>query len=117
MYILKFAAFSGLSYECARGDRGEVRNYAARLIRLRRKRGHVVTCNVRRGEARLYEIGEPDGCAMVPDTAGMLRLGQEFAYKCRECGQGYDDREDAGMCCYGSDCPDDYYADGNEVWE
>lgn len=116
MYILRFSSFSGLSYECARGDRGEVRNYAARLIRLRRKRGHVVTCNVRRGDTRFYEIGEPNGCAMVPDTAGMLRMYKTFEYECPECGQGYDDREDAGMCCYGSDCPDDYDADGNEVW-
>lgn len=116
MYILKFAAFSGLSYECARGDRDEVRDYAARLIRLRRKRGHVVTCNVRRGDARLYEIGEPEGCALVPDTAGMLYLQTHFAYRCPECDTGYDDAGDAGMCCYGSDCPDDYDADGNEVW-
>lgn len=111
MYILKFSSFSGLSYECARGDRDEVRNYAARLIRLRRKRGHVVTCSVRRGDARYFEIGEPDGCAMVPDTAGMLRLGQEFQFRCRECGQEYDDRQEAGMCCAPS--PDDYDADGN----
>lgn len=118
MYVLKFAAFSGLSYECARGDRDEVRQYAARLIRLRRKRGHIVTCNVRRGDAmRLYEIGEPEGCALVPDTAGMLRMYELFAHHCPECGNGFDDREDAARCCYGSDCPDDYDSDGNEVWD
>lgn len=99
MYILKFSGFNGLSYECARGDRGEVRDYAARLIRLRRKRGHIVTCNVRRGDARLYEIGEPADSAMVPDTAGMLRLAQAFQFRCRECGQGYDDRQEAADCC------------------
>ncbi len=99
MYILKFSAFSGLSYECARGDLQECRGYAARLIRLRRKRGHVVTCNMRHGDARLYEIGEPEGCAMVPDTAGMLRLWETFEYECPECGQGYDYREEVAACC------------------
>ena len=100
MYILKFAAFSGLSYECARGDLQECRGYAARLIRLRRRRGHLVTCNRARNRgSREWEISEPEGCALVPDTAGMLYLCETFEYECPECGQGYDDREDAARCC------------------
>lgn len=117
IYVLKFAAFSGLSYECALGDLQECRGYAARLIRLRRRRGHLVTCNHARSRgSREWEISEPEGCALVPDTAGMLYLQTRFAYHCPECGTGYDDAGDAGMCCYGNDCPDDYDADGNELW-
>lgn len=107
MYILKFAAFSGLSYECARGDREEVRDFAARLLRRRRKQGfRPALVEMRPRKPRTWEISEPDDRAMVPHLAGMLYMAECFEYECRECGQGYDYREDAGACC--APCPDDY---------
>lgn len=115
MYILQFHSFSGLSYEYARGDRDEVRDFAARLLRRWRKQGFRPSLvEARPRKPRRWEISEPDDCALVPDLAGMLYMAERFEYECPECGQGYDDREDAGMCC--APFPDDYDADGNEVW-
>lgn len=107
MYILKFSGFSGLSYECARGDRDEVRDYAAQLIRLRRKQGFRPSLvEARPRKSRTWEISEPDDCTMVPDLAGMLYMAECFEYECPECGQGYDDKDDVLRCC--APCDDDY---------
>lgn len=71
-WSVSFHAWSGCSpsphsFE----DRADARREAAETLRARRATGHPVSI-LERG-AR-WEVQEPEGCAMVPDTCGTLSL-------------------------------------------
>ena len=96
MYHVRFYAHSGLSglpreYE----TREEARAYAARRLRNLRRSGHRCY-TLARGEE--WESQEPEDCALVPDTAGLLCLTRSV-FRCRECDSAWDTRDDALVCC------------------
>lgn len=99
MHIVKFYSYSGLSglpHEYQDDELGDARAYVARRLRKARKSGHHVI-TLQRGKQ--WEICEPDDCALIPDSAGVLTMRQAHAYECRECGSPYDDCDDAARCC------------------
>ena len=75
---LNWVGYSGDSWT-ERADLSETRQRAARMLRLARKRG---ACVVKLGPeygTHAYEICEPEGCMMVPDYCGVLRLSVAIA--------------------------------------
>lgn len=87
---LTFYSFCGMSSPILDSrDNAEVeraRTLAARIIRSRRKVGHHVTVY---DKGARWEVAEPEGCAMVPDTAGTLSLSVEC--RCDDCGRSCED--------------------------
>jgi hypothetical protein len=88
---LSFSAYCGMSYDIS-GD--DARTAAARFIRRRRKNGQTVV----KLRANRWECQEPENCSMIPDTAGILCLDDDFE----------DDFEDDD---------DDDYLDEAEYWQ
>lgn len=85
-YRVRFSAYCGMGYDIETGlTLADAHRTMARLLRRRRRTGHPVTV-LKVG--REYECGEPDGCAMVPDTAGIASIDRETvpAWECFECG-------------------------------
>jgi hypothetical protein len=88
---LSFSAYCGMTYDI-NGD--DARTAAARFIRRRRKNGQTVV----KLRANRWECQEPENCSMIPDTAGILCLDDDFE----------DDFEDDD---------DDDYLDEAEYWQ
>jgi hypothetical protein len=85
-YRVRFSAYCGLSYEMGEQlSRDEARDTIARLLRRRRRTGHPVSILESGTE---YEIGEPEDCALIPDTAGLAWIEPETApaFDCYHCG-------------------------------
>lgn len=73
VYRVMFYAYCGMSHMVGGYEYplGEARELAARIIRKRRKSGHPVwTLN----KGTKWEVGEPEDCPMVPDSAGILSI-------------------------------------------
>jgi hypothetical protein len=74
IYRLKFHAYCGMTtFDEGYESRAMARASVSALLRRRRKSGHQVTV-LERGES--WEVGEPEGCMMIPDTAGILYLAK-----------------------------------------
>lgn len=109
MYRLRFHSYCGLSgipedfAECESYDadaRRDARRECAQRLRDARATG-VPVAIVERGAE--WEVSEPDDCALIPDSAGLLTLTRT-TWECRECGCEHGNREAAGECCaYPSD--------------
>lgn len=69
--ILKFAAYCGMTTIQEHGDLADMRREVAKILKRRRKTEHPVYVSE---PGREWEVSEPDDCAMIPDTAGILRL-------------------------------------------
>jgi hypothetical protein len=85
-YRVRFHAYCGMSYDIAEGETlPGARRQLARLLRRRRATGHSLTVLMPGVE---YEVGEPEDCALVPDTAGTVTLQRERmpAWECWQCG-------------------------------
>ena len=96
-YHVHFAAHSGITWEQDGGDElAEARAIAAQIIRAARSDGQRVD-KLRRHE---WELCEPDDCALIPDTAGILWIYAD-QFECRECGQVYLTHEQRDECCSG----------------
>lgn len=67
----------------------------ARQLRRYRRNGYPVSILARGQE---WEIGEPEGCMMVPDDCGTLAIRHD-TYECRECGSACETRDAAAECC------------------
>ncbi len=73
VYRTRFVAFCGLSYVIEESeDLEDVRNVAAEVLRERYRTGHPITQLDSPGYLREWECNEPEGSALVPDTAGYL---------------------------------------------
>lgn len=70
---LNWVGYSGDSWT-ERGGVSETRQRAARMLRLARKRGSLVVKLGPEYGPHSYEVCEPEGCVMVPDYCGVLRL-------------------------------------------
>lgn len=57
------------------GNFEEIRKIAAETIRSRRNDNFPVYC-LEKGIK--WEVGEPEGCMMIPDDAGILKITEEF---------------------------------------
>ena len=95
MYIVKHVGYCGMqTFREAFEDKADARNYAAeRLARFHR---HFPVQTLGRGEG--WEILEPDGCMMVPDSCGIMRL-YRVGFACNECGFEHDTKQEAFECC------------------
>ena len=92
-YVVKFAAHSGISFDHGEFDtRAEALEKVKQLNKRARKTGHEVV-KLAKGE---WEHCEPDDCAMVPDTAGILFIDEEYGPLCEECET---ELEEDGRCC------------------
>ena len=88
MFRLCFSGFCGMSdIPSEPMDAGDVRAAAAEHLREARRTGHPVAVLERGAE---WEIGEPEGCCMVPDSAGILWI--EAVPTCAHCGGAADGR-------------------------
>lgn len=96
MYHVKQFPFCGLSMlPRVLDDRAEARDYAAELLRRRRRQGFPVSIlNV----GQSWEVGEPEGAAMVPDQCGTIELVHQ-TFECTECDCEHETRDDARECC------------------
>jgi hypothetical protein len=67
-------------------DKSDCRSKAARMIKEARQAGSFVSCLEPGME---WEIGEPEGCSLVPDSAGILSIRpvQIRAFVCWDCGE------------------------------
>lgn len=71
-FSLHHGAFCGMQTEIESGEsRADIRQTCAAKLREYRRDGYIVT-TLTRGES--WEIGEPDGCAMVPDDCGIMSI-------------------------------------------
>jgi hypothetical protein len=110
MFTLNFSAYCGMSMKIAEGDSDSVRKVAADILRHRRKDFPIYCLE----KGNKWEIGEPEGCMMIPDSCGILKISEEeveeedfyddsmdgdFDSSMRDAGFGTD--EDYG--CYGED--------------
>lgn len=112
MFRVRFFSHSGLSHAPQDWDTAaEAREDVASRLRTARNSGHHVD-TLERG--RDWEVCEPEDCAMVPDSAGLLSLTQFYPFECAECGCGHDTREDAGTCCEDSE-PEYYRVNGEAL--
>jgi hypothetical protein len=84
-YELIHLAYCGMPTPYGTGERADMRDLAARKLRLRRRQGFPVT-TLEIGER--WEIMEPEDCMMVPDQCGVmvLRVDPKSARECFECG-------------------------------
>lgn len=74
MHTLNFSAYCGMTMKIAEGDSDTVRKAAARILRHRRNNDFPIWC-LEKGNK--WEIGEPEGCMMVPDDSGILKITEE----------------------------------------
>lgn len=93
-----FYAYCGMSIPIDAGlDEEDARTLAARVLRRRRATGHPVSKlkPADSDEMGRWEAGEPEDCALVPDTAGILVLEKEPSdpMPCGHAGTSYDRRE------------------------
>jgi len=96
MYHLLQFPYCGLSMPPAVFDHEEAaRNMAAALLRRRRSQGFPVSILAR---GREWEVGEPEGAALVPDQCGTVELSHQ-TFECRECGTEHETRDDSRQCC------------------
>lgn len=70
-FSLDFRAYCGMSSIHETGDKDDMRQQAAELIRRRRNAGYAVQILERGSE---WEVLEPENCAMVPDECGIISL-------------------------------------------
>ena len=96
MPTLTMSAYCGMSYEVETGERPDVRREAALLIKRRRKEGFPVSV-LEKG--REWEIEEHEGCAMIPDTCGILALRYDYPQDDEddEDDENHDRNEDAAQ--------------------
>jgi len=95
MYQVRHFGYCGMGdVPAAHEERESARRHAAARLRRYRRRFPVVI--LQRGKA--WEICEPEGCTMVPDACGTLRL-THITHECRECGFEHETREEAYHCC------------------
>lgn len=75
-YIVRFAPHCGMSGHSETFESlDDAREHCAEILRDRWRTGHPVVRIAEDGRENLaWETGEPKGCAMVPDTAGILSL-------------------------------------------
>jgi len=73
MYKLDFSAYCGMSYNIASGELSEIRKKAAGVLKSRKRNGHFI----HKLRKNAWECQEPEGCFMVPDSAGILVLSEE----------------------------------------
>jgi len=72
MYTLTLHAYCGMAVPHGTYDTlAEVRDVARHIRAVRARQGHPI---VQLTIGREWEIGEPDGCGLVPDTAGILSI-------------------------------------------
>ena len=92
------------------GEMDDIRESAAMHLRAARNSSHPVS-TLERGQK--WEITEPDDCAMIPDTAGILELETYSQHgECRECDS---DLEMDGRCeLYCPDCDSEIMDNGPE---
>jgi len=96
MIRLTFSAFTGCSPPAVvADDRQEARQYAARLIRRRRKAGFVCLVLV---PGRHWEVSEPESAGMQSDLSGLLSL-EPIWFNCPECDSQWRVHSDAWACC------------------
>jgi hypothetical protein len=79
-------AYCGMAYDVADGlTRTEAIARLGRLAASRKRTGHVVTFEPPFTDA---EFGEPEDCALIPDTAGTAHVVEEQvpAWQCDVCG-------------------------------
>ena len=74
MYALNFSSYCGMSMKIAEGDFEDIRKMAAKIIRSRRNNDFPVYC-LEKGNK--WEVGEPEGCMMIPDDSGILKITEE----------------------------------------
>jgi len=99
VYTVQHFSYCGMSGIAERfDDSTDARAEAADRLRRYRRRYRVAMLT--RGQE--WEILEPENCAMVPDSCGILTLRRQF-FQCRECGSRYDTRHDALHCCCDTD--------------
>jgi hypothetical protein len=88
-------------------DEETCRTFAARRLSLLRSQGFPVTV---RKKGKEWEVGEPEGCCLVPDDSGILSIDPvPSPYgECRECGSSDDWHEQprGGAICGCFACPD-----------
>jgi hypothetical protein len=95
MYIVEHYGYCGMqTFREAFGDRADARDYVAERLARFRRRFTVQTLG--RGES--WEILEPEGCMMVPDSCGTMRLVR-VGFECPECGFEHDTKQEARECC------------------
>lgn len=88
-YRVRFVAFCGLAYDLDTDlTLPEARQTLARLIRRRRRSGHVISTDIRDGLTSA-EFGEPENAVLIPDTAGTAWIVRETvpAWSCWACGE------------------------------
>jgi hypothetical protein len=68
---LRHASYCGMAGLAKHGSYAELRDMAARRLRLRRKAGFPVTTLAHGFE---WEVMEPEGCNLVPDACGILSI-------------------------------------------
>jgi hypothetical protein len=74
-YRVRFAAHCGMkTIDTKDLEKDEARRLAASILRRRRNDDHPISTLEIGTE---WEVEEPDGCCMVPDTAGMLFITEE----------------------------------------
>ncbi len=74
-YRVTFSAHCGM-ITIDEGDLSlvDARSMAARVLRRRRKSGHLITGGP---DDHSWDVGEPEDCCMVPDTAGILSVSED----------------------------------------
>lgn len=104
MYTVRFFSHCGMAglpetFAEESSDIGEAqrdaRAYVADRLRAARASG-VYVSTVETGAE--WEIHEPEDCAMVPDSAGLLTLTRR-TWECRECGSAHGSFDSAAECC------------------
>ena len=74
-YRVRFAAHCGMkTIDETFHDRGDARDFASRVLKRRRADDHPIS-TLEIGTD--WEVEEPEGCMMVPDTAGRLFITTE----------------------------------------
>jgi hypothetical protein len=107
-------AYCGMAYDIDTGlDRSQAIRAIVRLARRRRKTGHEVTHTIGRTGLPEYEFSEPEGCALIPDTAGQAAVVAETrpAVECFECG----DLVAIGEACVTCQEAAEYQAETNQL--
>ena len=106
-YDVTLCSYSGMPIPIEKGDKEDVRQATARLIRRLRGEGFPVV-TLAKGEK--WEVQEPAGACLVPDYCGILRMEPvPSPYgACRECGCEDDWHEDGrgNVLCGCQACPD-----------
>ena len=101
LYRAMFYAHCGMSWPVSEetDDLPAVRRAVAGLFRRRRRDHLICPLPAKDDEHARWEVCEPDGSFLVPDTAGLCVIESREPFSCHECGQGYDTADDARECC------------------